>query len=180
MRFSREEMINAAERYMEMPWIHCRELDWLILNMLVYAELQATLDSFRVNSMFLFSYVSKKAGDTKFNILMTILKSVAFLVKWSIWLAIIFVSVEISSFATGILAAITVFWQWKKWKVRQKINNVMSEMIRTYSSLSTISQSWLVVWEQLKKSRDVGAVWDGIVYRLVEERLSTLGRFQPS
>jgi len=47
----------------------------------------------------------------------------------------------------------------------------MAAMIATYVTLNTVSQSWQVVWEALKKSRDAGAVWDGIVYRLVEERI---------
>ncbi len=44
-------------------------------------------------------------------------------------------------------------------------------MITTYAALSTVSNSWQVVWDELKKSREAGAVWDGIVYRLVEERM---------
>jgi len=68
MHFSRADLQNAAERYMERPWMHCRELDWFIVNALVYAECQATLDFFRARIMRLSRYISKKAGNTKFEI----------------------------------------------------------------------------------------------------------------
>lgn len=171
MHFSRADLQNAAERYMEISWIHCRELDWFIVDALVYAECQATLDFFRSRMMPLSRYISKKAGSIKWQISSGVWRSIVFLVKWLLWLGVLVVAFEFSSFAVIIWIGVTVFWQWRKWKAQKKLDDVMAAMIGTYAALSTISQSWQVVWEELKKSRDAGAVWDGIVYRLVEERI---------
>lgn len=170
MHFSRAELQNAAERYLERPWLHCRELDWLIVNALIYAECQATLDLFRSRIMPLSRYISKKAGSIKWQISSGLWRSIVFLVKWLIWIGVFAATLWFAPIAPVAWIGITVLWQWRKWKVQKKINDLMAAMIATYATLSTVSQSWQVVWEELKKSRDAGAVWDGIVYRLVEER----------
>jgi len=171
MHFSRSDLQNAAERYMERSWIHCRELDWFIVNALVYAECQATLDFFRSRMMPLSRYISKKAGSIKWQISSGVWRAIIFLVKWLFWFGILVVAFEFSTFGALIWLGITAFWQWRKWKAQKKLDDVMATMIATYAALNTVSQSWQVVWEELKKSRDAGAVWDGIVYRLVEERI---------
>lgn len=170
MQFSRAELQNAAERYLERPWLHCRELDWLIVNTLTYAECQATLDFFRSRIMPLSRYISKKADSIKWQISSGLWRSIVFLVKWLIWIGVFVATLWFAPIAPVAWIGITVLWQWRKWKAQKKINDLMAAMIATYATLSTVSQSWQVVWEELKKSRDAGAVWDGIVYRLVEER----------
>jgi len=171
MQFARADLQNAAERYLERPWLHCRELDWLIVNTLIYAECEATLDFFRAGIMPLSRYISKKAGNTKLQISSFAWRFILFLIKWLAWLGILVVTFEFSLVASIVWIGITLIWQWRKWKAQKKLDDVMAAMIATYATLNTVSQSWLVVWEALKKSRDAGAVWDGIVYRLVEERI---------
>jgi hypothetical protein len=171
MQFSRADLQNAAERYMERPWLHCPELDWLIVNTLVYAECQATLDFFRARIMPLSRYISKKARNTKLQIFSSAWRFIVFLIKWFVWLGILVVTFEFSPVALIVWIGMTLIWQWRKWKAQKKLDDIMAAMIATYATLNTVSQSWQVVWEALKKSRDAGAVWDGIVYRLVEERI---------
>ena len=171
MHFSRADLQNAAERYMKRSWIHCRELDWLIVNALVYAECQATFDFFRSRMMPISRYISKKAGSTKWQISSGIWRSMVFLVKWLLWIGVLTAAYQFSPVAPIVWIGITALWQWRKWKAQKKVNDIMAAMIATYAALSTVSQSWQVVWGELKKSREAGAVWDGIVYRLVEERM---------
>jgi len=171
MHFSRAELQNAAERYLERPWLHCRELDWLIVNALTYAECQATLDFFRSRIMPLSRYISKKAGSIKWQISSGLWRSIVFLVKWLLWIGVFAATFHFAPVAPVAWVGVTVLWQWRKWKAQKKINDLMAVMIATYTTLNTVSQSWPVVWDELKKSRDAGAVWDGIIYRLVEERI---------
>jgi len=171
MHFSRAELQNAAERYLETSWLHCRELDWLIVNALTYAECQATLDFLRSRVMPLSRYISKKAGSIKWQISSWLWRSIVFLVKWLLWLGGFAATFQFAPVAPIAWIGITVLWQWRKWKAQKKINDLMAAMIATYATLSTVTQSWQVVLDELKKSRDAGAVWDGIVYRLVEERI---------
>jgi hypothetical protein len=171
MHFSRADLQNAAERYIQRPWLHCRELDWLIVDSLTYAECQATLDFFRFRIMPLSSYISKKAGSIKWQISSGLWRSIVFLVRWLLWLCVLAVTFQFAPVAAVVWIGITVLWQWRKWRAQKKLDDLMAAMIATYATLSTVSQSWQVVWDELKKSRDAGAVWDGIVYRLVEERM---------
>jgi len=171
MQFSRADLQNAAERYLDRPWLHCRKLDWFIVNVLIYAEYQATLEFFSIRTMPFSRYISKKMGSIKWQISSEIWRTIVFLVKWLIWLGVIVLTFQFAPVGPVVWTGITVLWQWRKWKAQKKINDIMTSMIATYSTLGTISQSWQVVWDELKKSRDIGAVWDGIVYRLVEERI---------
>lgn len=171
MNFSRADLQNAAERYIEKTWICCRGLDWLIVNVLVYAEFQATLDFFRSRNVPFSRYISKKTGNIKWQILSKVWRSIVFLVKWLFWFGIVAVAFRFSPVASLVWIGITVLWQWRKWKAQKKIGDLMATMFFTYTALRTVSLSWQVVWDELKKSRDAGAVWDGIVYKLVEERI---------
>lgn len=171
MHFSRADLQNAAERYLERPWLHCRELDWFIVNALTYAECQATLDFLRANIMPLSRYMARKLDSIKWLISSGLWRSIVFLVKWVLWLGVFAATFQFAPVAPIAWIGITVSWQWRKWKTLKKINDLMTAMIATYANLSSVSQSWQVVWDELKKSRDAGAVWDGIVYRLVEERM---------
>jgi hypothetical protein len=171
MHFSRADLQNAAERYIQRPWLHCRELDWLIVDSLTYAECQATVDFFRSRIMPLSRYISKKAGSIKWQISSGLWRSIVFLVKWLLWLCLLAVTSQFAPVAAVVWIGITVLWQWRKWSAQKKLDDLMAVMIDTYATLSTVSQTWQVVWDELKKSRDAGAVWDGIVYRLVEERM---------
>jgi len=68
MHFSQAELRNAAERYLERPLLQYRELDWLIVNALTYAECLATLDSFRSRIMPFSRYILKKVSRIKWQI----------------------------------------------------------------------------------------------------------------
>ena len=175
MGFARSELQNAAERYLGKPWLHCREIDWLIVNVLVYAEYQATLDFVRARMMPLSRYITGKIGSGAAVAWSLLWRCVVTGLKWLIWLGIFVLSFELSPIAPIALGILTVWWQWRNWKARKKFERVLSSMTKTYASLSTISQSWRVVWDELQKSREAGAVWDGIVYRLVEDRMRAMG-----
>jgi hypothetical protein len=41
---------------------------------------------------------------------------------------------------------------------------------RPPSIFNTVSQSYNLVWEELLRSKNDGAVWDGILFKLAEER----------
>lgn len=171
MQFSRADLQKAAERYLDRPWLHCRELDWFIVNTLIYAEYQATLEFFSIRTMPFSRYISKKTGIKWQIILSVIWRTIVFMVKWLIWIGVFVLTFQFAPVGPVVWTGITVLLQWRKWKAQKKIDDITSSMIATYTTLGTISQSWQVVWDELKKSRDIGAVWDGIVYRLVEERI---------
>lgn len=140
------------------------KMDWLILNVLTYAEYQAFVDQVRSRTMRLEDYVllrtsgKKKAPFDYFEI----------------------------GVALGLLCGLTWLWPplgvayalyfcWQKWKhriARRKIEALQNTKSLTYGTFSTVSQSWQLVWDELLKGREQGIVWDGIVYRLAEDRMT--------
>lgn len=171
MNFSRAGLQGAAERYLDRTWLRSREIDWVIVNTLTYAEYQATLDFFRAHTMPISRYIAKKAESMGWQIGSGLWRLIVLAVKWLFWLGIFVASFVVAPFGPIVWVAITVCWWWRKLAAQKKINKVLASMFATYATLSTVSQSWQIVWDELKKSRAAGAVWDGIVYRLVEERL---------
>lgn len=171
MKFSRAELQGAAERYLDRAWLHCREIDWVIVNTLTYAEYQATLDFLRAHTMPISRYIARKAESIGWQIGSGLWRMIVLAVKWLLWLGIFIASFIVAPFGPIVWVGITAWWWWRKLAAQKKINKVLASMFATYATLSTVSQSWQIVWDELKKSRETGAVWDGIVYRLVEERL---------
>lgn len=171
MHFTRADLQNAAERYLDREWLHCRELDWFIVNVLTYAECQATLDFLRSRSMPMSRYISKKVESIKFKIFSGLWRGIVFIVKLALWIGIFAATFVAAPYGPIAWFGITAFWVWYRWSSQSKIDKILKSMFDTYYTLDTVSQSWQIVWDELKRSRGAGAMWDGIVYRLVEARI---------
>ncbi len=170
LSISRAEIQNAAERYLERPWLRSKYIDWLILNVLTYAEYQATFNVVRSKLQPLSLYIAQKS-DSKLGLFASIVWRIfVFIFKWLIWLSLFVASFIIAPYGPIAIGGITAWWIWRKISAKRKIEELMASMFSTYSGFATLSQSWTLVWDELIKSRDKGAVWDGVVYRLVEDR----------
>ena len=142
----RTALLEAAEKYLERTWMQSKNIDWLILNALSYAEFQGTLDSFRSKYIPLDGYLEMKSHSNN------------------------------SSFTGSGVFESSIWCSKKERLIRETTDNVLQSMWRTYSTFSTVSQSYNLVWEELLRSRNDGAVWDGILFRLAEERKNSLDR----
>ena len=165
LELDREGLRGAAERYLERPWLRSNKMDWLILNVLTYAEYQAFVDHVRSRSMHLLDYVALRTGTTKkapVNYLeITVGLGVLCGLTW-LWTPL------------GVTYGLLYGWQvWKRRAAKRKIQALQNSMSATYSTFSTVSQSWQLVWDELLKGRQQGIVWDGIVYRLAEDRMTS-------
>jgi len=141
-------------------------MDWLILNVLTYAEYQAFVDQVRSRTMHLLDYVSLRTGTKKkapTNYLeVTVAVGLLCGLTW-LWTPL------------GVAYGLLYGWQvWKRRAAQRKIQLLQNTMSATYSTFSTVSQSWQLVWDELLKGRHQGIVWDGIVYRLAEDRMTPL------
>jgi hypothetical protein len=172
MRFSRAELRNAAEHYLERPLLRYRELDWLIVNALTYADCLAALDSFRSRIMPFSRCLLKRLPGIRWEASSAQWRLIAFLVKWLLWLVIFILSFTFTYVAPIAWIVVTVLWQWRKWAAQKKFNNLMATMIAAYETMNTSGLNWRRVRDALHKSRDAGAVWDDMIYRLIEDRIS--------
>ncbi len=57
-------------------------------------------------------------------------------------------------------------------KERKKNAHLLAEMLAAYQVLESYMFSWEVFWQELNRTRELGAVWPGELYRLVELRKS--------
>ncbi len=107
MSFGREEIRSAAERYADSPWLQSRLLDWLILNVLTYAEFQATLEVVRARTMPATRYLASKAGSTKGTLASALWRGAIFILKWGIWFLAFAVSFEAAPFGPAAILSAT-------------------------------------------------------------------------
>lgn len=164
LELDREGLRGAAERYLDRPWMQSNKMDWLILNVLTYAEYQGFVDQVRSRTMRLEDYVSlRTGGKVKSGTSFAVLGLVIAIVLGLAWLWP----------PLGVAYAAGVCWhKWKQRNARQKIDALTKSMSATYSTFNTVSQSWKLVWDELLKGRKQGVVWDGIVFRLSESRMT--------
>lgn len=175
MAFARADLQDAAQRYLDRPWLYSREMDWLIVDVLVYAEYQATLDFLRIRMMPFSRYIASQLGTTPVVAWSFVWRGLVTALKWAIWGGVMFLAAVFAApVGPVILIAITAAWFFWKWKTKARLAGLLATMFRTYAHLNTVSHSWQVFWLELDRSRKEGAVWDGIVYRLVEDRMRTI------
>lgn len=172
----RNDLRDAAERYLERPWLWHRNLDWFFVDALTYAEFQGYFDVLKKKNMTMFGYVFEKSAKEGTTHWLTVARSALFLMKWAIWAALMFVAAQIGPVAVGTLVCVTVAWKWLIWTAGSNERRLLAQMVKAYSALGTISQSWAVVWDELNRARNAGVVWDGVVYRLVETRMNEAPR----
>ena len=71
-----------------------------------------------------------------------------------------------------VLAALILPSEYGSYRQRKKHNNLLMEMRGVYEVFKTPAFSWDVAWAELNRTREMGAVWPGELYRLVEQRRS--------
>lgn len=170
MSFAKAELQNAVERYLDAPWLQCREIDWLALNLLAYAAYQATLDLVRTRTLPMGRYLSLKMDSTGFRIGAELWRAALFLLKCIAWIIVFAATSPASPLGPLLWIFLTLGWLWRKWVIRKKNRNTLDSMFNTYATFSAVDQNWQEVWKALEKSRELGAAWDSMIYRLVEER----------
>jgi len=172
---SRDCLIGAAESYVEKPWLRSRNLDWLFVNSLVYAEFLAYLDSVRTKRYGIFRVAAEKDGDKVALRWLLAARVGTFLVKWLAWLAVFVLALAINPIVAAFVAVATV--AFKAWKLheRHRQNKLLQSMLQAYAPLRSPTLSWPVVWDELNVARRRGVVWDGVVYRLAELRMADCG-----
>ncbi|ADJ27299.1 hypothetical protein [Nitrosococcus watsonii] len=171
LNFVQEELHQAARRYLRAPWLHCRELDWLILNTLVYGDYLAALDTIRARTMPFSRYQSSKSGKTGLRVLAEAWRVALLLLKIAAWFIIFAAVSPASPMGPLIWIGVTGGWLWRKWAIRRKNNALLKSMFSAYGALNPTHPDWPKIREGLKKSQALGAVWNNMIYPLVEMRM---------
>jgi len=153
LSIDRKAFQEAAEFYLDNSWMTNTKIDWLILNILTYAELLGTLELARSRILSPTQIISFREKSIKCN--------------------------GFTSDGYFFLNHLPLlnWWQWNRKKAAKIVDPILGAMFKTYSALNTKSNSWEIVWQELNESRNLGVVWDGIVYRLLEERRKAFKKY---
>lgn len=173
--FNRGGLITALRTYIENEWMWCDELDWFLIDALLYAEIIATINE--CSKMVL---GGKNHGYDKFMIYQNDFSNFKIPVfdppiSVATWVFVTFFSVSglfWNGFFYGILGIFCA--QFVKRNAYKKITKIIDQMLNVYSSVEKRKFSWLLLWELLLDSKKNGIVWDIEVYRLAEIRKEKL------
>jgi len=169
LEIDRTAILNALSEYLSNSAIRTREIDWLFLNLLTYAEYVATVSEVRKKLQGIEAYV-KALYPPKAEHITSI--AVHASRPWQALTVLV-----VSAFALLIhpllgigVAAISIAWYIKRKNGIARIDSLLSSMMRTYASLNTVDLSWAHVSRALEDSRRDGAIWDASLFRLAESR----------
>jgi hypothetical protein len=181
MGIDRGRIQESVKIYLDSSWMHNHKTDWLIVNVLNYAEYLATDDIFKQKSQSINEYIEKKYNylpEHKYaHITRKIKKGLGFLVSWLIWGYLVFFLHE-SPYSFPVVSyafiALTIYYQIEQRKRNRilltKMNVILDELKSTYDNCSNLNISWSLVWDSMIKSKDKMVVWDNLVFALVESR----------
>jgi hypothetical protein len=171
----------GVKNYLNNDWMHNTKTDWLILNVLNYAELQAFKEFTRANILSPGEYLEKKMDYLPryknahlFRPFKNLLYKLFALFIWAlilVYLIAYYLDLPIVSIIVGVLVVIwDIFAKIKRTKDKRKIRDIQDEIESTYNVCANLNMSWDLIWDSMIKSKDKMVVWDNLVYSLVEKR----------
>ncbi len=163
-------LCGALAEYLKEPRFHSEWLDWYFANTIVYSELLLTCDMVEtaVGGAFTTSFI-REGGASAFAGIF--IRFVLFVIKWGIWLAAaVALGTTVGTWGVLGLIALTIGYLVRKYRGRAKVAAVLAAMRNAYDVFATPTFSWEIAWLELNKARELGAVWPGELYKLVEIR----------
>lgn len=160
----RVELRQAVDTYINLPWLKHPHIDWMAANALIYAEVSSTASAFQPFPPFGVDGINW--GTIAWRVLF-------WLIKWGLWLAVMIAALILgdgSYLPAGIWLVLTALVVIPSSLAKRRKANLLRAMLDAYEATRTSTMSWSALWDQLTKTRDLGAVWDPELYRLVELR----------
>lgn len=169
LEINRHEILLALSEYLENPDLASKKADWLFLNVLTYAEYVSTVSEIRKKLMGIDRYIKSLFPPKKEHLT----DITAFVHRpWHIPAFIAFVAIgwAIHPVAGALITGYGMFTSYRQRKARAQVNAIMASMLQTYLSFNTTDLSWRQVTTRLEQSRASGAIWDGSLFALAEQR----------
>jgi hypothetical protein len=169
LEINRSEILLALSEYLENPDLASKKADWLFLNVLTYAEYVSTVSEIRKKLMGIERYVKSLFPPKKEHL--TDISAFAHR-PWHIpvFIAVVVTGWAIHPFAGVLVTGYGMFSSYRQRKARAQVNAIMASMLQTYLSFNTTDLSWRQVTTRLEQSRASGAIWDGSLFALAEQR----------
>lgn len=171
---------QAVKIYLENEWMHNSKTDWLIVNVLNYAELIGFKESMKANLLSSAEYLEKKLDylpEYKNAKQLRPIKNILWKLSSLLFVGLIlylvgfYFELPILAIVIGILLIIwEIFSRLRNAKVLRKIAEMNDELESTYDTCANLNMSWDLIWDSMIKSKEKMVVWDNLVFSLVETR----------
>ena len=157
-------LVEFAQEYFDTKYMQSDELDTLLIDALIYREIVAYRHSIRNNKML--ELLVKRRTDNWW-------RAVAFLSKWAAVFAVLVFSYTTSKELFLLIGiAVIVFQALKSLHVADnKEVDLYKQMVFVYCHCEPVNFNASVVWDMCKVVRDNGAVFDGVMYDLLERQI---------
>lgn len=159
----RAALIAEAEEYVSLSGLSHPDLDWLFADLLLYAELLATANADLEGKGPLFRLLAR-AGLADAGVVTGLSTLVLPALAVYLWLK------GIVSWVVLLVAGGALIGGLIEWRRARLFGKALAAMRKCYAVTASTTFSWSVLWAELECSRAAGAVWDGALYRLVEQR----------
>lgn len=172
LNIDRNVLAPYVSRYIDLPKIHSKYLDLYAADTLMYAEYLPAIT--RLGSgLYGWNYLFPEQVSKRRMLLRTLWS----LVKWGVWIfAAFFLAEELGLAAVGLLVVLTASIRYSMRKQKLKVPRLSVEMRAAYDVLDKEEFSWELLWEELQRTRELGAAWPTELYRLVEMRKNEVMR----
>lgn len=171
LSISREDLKKISSVYIDNSWMHCKELDWLFADVLIYSEVVAFYSEILKAKMGFkkyYSYVEdSKSSIVRFKDISR--NGLVYFTFVFFCIACLFISWEFALVAIGCF----IYWQYQVFQSKKEVDKILYYMNRSYQFFEDEVVSWNMGWNELNSSRDVGVVWDSQLYQLVELRMNS-------
>ena len=171
LEIHRPAILAALSEYLANPSLRTRELDWLFLNLLTYAEYIATVTEIRKKLLGMDKF-AKSLHPPRSEHVPSISELASRPWRTTFCAAATGLSFLIHPIVAIGVGAASVYWYMTRRQGTEQVNSVLSAMFRTYAAFNTVDLSWSHVARSLEDSRRDGAVWDASLFRLAEVRQS--------
>lgn len=177
LNFHRDDVKNALSFYIENKWMWSDSLDWLFVDVLLYAEIIATINEISMKLLGGKNHGYDKFMDYKKDLSSFLIPAFEPPANW--WIS--------SLFLVAVLTG--VFWQWEvgfllvvyacylefvRKRELKKVQEILEKILQTYAIVETSKFSWILLWDTLVDNQKTGIVWDMEIYRLAEIRKSSI------
>jgi hypothetical protein len=152
LNIDRGRIQESVKIYLEHDWMHNHKTDWLIVNVLNYAEYIATDDFFKQKTLSMNEYLEKKFDYLPVyknaHIKRKIKKTLTFIGLWVVWFIILIFlnenhySMPIESYVfIGVTIIIQILLKLKRNKVKDKLNEMLDALSSTYNNCANLNIS---------------------------------------
>ncbi|MBB4516326.1 hypothetical protein [Paraburkholderia fungorum] len=183
LSIDKEALLSVAAEYLSHPDIRCNYFDWLLLDAIVFAELDA----------FGYHVINTKAGTgtsvaaaladgkpVKYFLLLTLFRLTGFALGYvvppvlSIWA--ISNGHMIVGWSIAGLWVLSVFWSLvtfpARWKARRKTRSLLTQLLDLYQILGDSTISPRLLKETLDRAIAAGVVLDGAVASIIDRMIA--------